>query len=101
MSSAEFPIDKWRRTGTGIMTGMSRRLRKGLMVINITYFDKERVRWNPVTVQIEATSKCNLRCPGCSHSQETESGVHLSVDLLQEILDRLPFSPKHIVLSGV
>ena len=78
-----------------------RKIRQDLMAIRITYLDIEQAGWNPTFIQIEATSKCNLRCPGCSHSREAESGQHLSLDQLQEILDILPFPPKHVILSGV
>ena len=61
----------------------------------------ERPRRLPISIQIEATSKCNLRCPCCSHSREKDTGRHLIEEDLCRILDRLPWSPTSVVLSGI
>jgi radical SAM protein with 4Fe4S-binding SPASM domain len=67
----------------------------------LRYVAPERPRRFPVRLQIEATSRCNLRCLSCSHSRETGTGRHLSEEDLGRILDRLPWSPARVVLSGV
>lgn len=81
--------------------GLVGKIKKDLMLFSIAHLDDEYARWDPTYIQIEATSKCNLHCPGCSHSREAMSGQHLSMDQLQRILDLLPFSPKKVILSGV
>ena len=74
--------------------------RLGLRVA-IRYVDPERPRRFPTSMQIEATTKCNLRCPLCSHAREKGSGQHLTGEGLQRILDRLPFTPAKVRLSGI
>ncbi len=54
----------------------------------------------PRKIQIEATSRCNLRCPSCPNSREAEGGKHLKPDELIKILSQLPFQPQSIILSG-
>lgn len=67
----------------------------------IRYLDPERPQTFPRKVQIEATSRCNLRCPSCSHSREAGNGQHLGPDELRELLRRLPRLPARVVLSGI
>ncbi len=55
---------------------------------------------HPTGVQIETSSKCNLSCLCCSHSRESDSGEFLTLEALQEILDRLTFPLSHVHLSG-
>ena len=61
----------------------------------------ERPRLFPDTIQIEATSRCNYRCPTCSHRQEQGGGQHLGTDDFRTILDRLPWQPQRVILSGI
>ena len=49
----------------------------------IRYLGPERPQRFPLKVQIEATSKCNLRCPSCPHSRESRQGQHLDADELR------------------
>jgi radical SAM protein with 4Fe4S-binding SPASM domain len=72
-----------------------------LLMLRIKYINKETPCRIPLTIQIEATSKCNLRCPVCSHSRENDSGKHLTVGELERIVDRLPSSLKQVKLSGI
>lgn len=65
------------------------------------YISSEDPRHIPLRVQIESTSKCNLRCLECPHSREKGAGNHLTVDGLKQILDWLPFKLRNITLSGV
>ena len=67
----------------------------------IRYLDPERPQPFPRKVQIEATSKCNLRCTCCPHSREADKGQHLGPDELRELLGRLPRLPARVVLSGI
>ena len=67
----------------------------------VTYVATERPRRFPLTVQIEASSKCNLRCPSCSHARESDIGQHLAERDFCQILDRLPRTPARVILSGV
>jgi MoaA/NifB/PqqE/SkfB family radical SAM enzyme len=67
----------------------------------VRYAAPERPRRFPIRIQIEATSKCNLCCPCCSHSREKGAGRHLAQEDLRRILDRLPRSPRRVVLSGI
>ena len=55
----------------------------------------------PTVIQIEATSRCNLRRPSCSHSREEGKGQHLALEDFREIPNRLPRRPKRVVLSGI
>ncbi len=66
----------------------------------IHYVNTTRPRRMPCKIQIESTSRCNLRCLSCSHSREAGSGQHLKPDELVKILDRLPLQPASIILSG-
>jgi len=74
--------------------------RLGLRVA-IRYLGPERPRRVPTSIQIEATNKCNLRCPSCSHAREMGSGQHLTSEGLQKILERLPSTPTKVRLSGI
>ena len=67
----------------------------------IRYVDAERGRPFPRSVQIEASSNCNLRCPSCSLSYEQNAGRHMSVAEFTSILDRLPAKPDAISLNGI
>jgi len=67
----------------------------------IQFIDHEHPRRFPETIQIEPTSKCNLRCPACSHAREKDAGRHLVKEDFKKILDRLPWTPKSITLSGI
>jgi radical SAM protein with 4Fe4S-binding SPASM domain len=67
----------------------------------VRYVAPERPRRFPARIQIEATSKCNLCCPSCSHSREKGAGRHLTQEGLRRVLDRLPWSPRRVVLSGI
>ncbi len=69
--------------------------------IRVKFIAPERPRRFPITIQIEATSKCNLRCPSCSHSREKNAGQHLAEEDFRRILDCLPWSPKRVLLSGI
>ena len=75
--------------------------RKAYRKALIRYLDPERPPRFPQTIQIEATSRCNLRCPSCSHSREAGNGQHLGADELRELLRRLPRLPARMVLSGI
>ena len=61
----------------------------------------ERPRRFPVRLQIEPTSRCNLRCPCCSHSREAGDGHDLSAEDFRRILDCLPWAPTRVILSGI
>jgi MoaA/NifB/PqqE/SkfB family radical SAM enzyme len=76
------------------------RIKHDVLGVRTKYLDQETPRRFPTEVQIEATSKCNLRCPACSHSRENDSGKHLTLGDLKIILDRLPFPIKRVILSG-
>ncbi len=79
-------LDAWKRVPFKLM---------------VRYVAPERPRRLPIRIQIEATSKCNLRCPCCSHSREQDTGRHLTEEDFRRILDRLPWSPARVVLSGI
>lgn len=87
------------------LPGLSRsrlaQLRRVPLRVAVRYVDSERPRRIPTTIQVEATSMCNLRCPTCSHSREPGSGQHLTSNGLQAIIDWLPFTPASVRLSGV
>ena len=78
-----------------------RQTRRLPLRLAVRYVAPERPRRFPTSIQIEATSKCNLRCPSCSHSREAGAGEHLTPDILETIIDRLPFTPAIVRLSGI
>ncbi len=67
----------------------------------VSYVAPGRPRRFPRQLQIEATSRCNLCCPTCSHSRENDNGQHLSEGTFRRILDRLPWRPAKVILSGI
>ena len=75
--------------------------RHASLKLRVAYGAAERPRRFPLRLQIEATTKCNLSCPTCSHSREKTGGQHLTDDALRRILGRLPWQPKRVVLSGI
>jgi radical SAM protein with 4Fe4S-binding SPASM domain len=75
--------------------------RRSLLRLRIRFLSTERPRRFPIRIQIEATNKCNLRCPCCSHSRESRAGEHLSPETLEQILRRLSPTPRRVVLSGI
>jgi len=96
-----------RRTPTGVLPSIIlnrlqrwRSLRRVPKALAITLLRPECGQMFPGAVQIEATSRCNLSCPTCSHAKERTSGQHLAPDTLQTVLDALPRRPKQVILSG-
>ena len=55
----------------------------------------------PDKIQIEATSRCNLRCPSCSYAKGGVAGKHLAPAELRRVLAALPFRPRRVILSGI
>jgi radical SAM protein with 4Fe4S-binding SPASM domain len=55
----------------------------------------------PHVVQIEVSSKCNLRCPSCSLTRETTPARNMTCEELLSLLDRLPFTPETVSLNGI
>ncbi|HEV1994650.1 MAG TPA: radical SAM protein [Candidatus Acidoferrum sp.] len=91
-----------REQGWGALARIAlSRLSYPVLQARIRYVNAERGRPVPQTVQIEASSNCNLRCPSCSLSREVNPGRHLSPEELGVILDRLPFQPKAVSLNGI
>ena len=86
-----------------ILSKMSRRESWRVLLLRrrVGYVAPERPHRFPIRLQIEATSKCNLRCPSCSHAKEKGVGQHLTEENLRQILDRLPWSPPRVVLCGI
>lgn len=46
--------------------------------------------FTPLSIQIEPTTKCNLKCTYCELTYMKEAGTHLPLERVREILDRLP-----------
>lgn len=86
-----------------LLRKMSRResWRGALLRRRVGYIDPERPLRFPAKLQVEATSRCNLRCPSCSHAKEQGNGQHLTEEVFRRILDRLPWSPSRVVLCGI
>lgn len=95
--SGERPVARVSR----IVRSRQARLQRLPLQLAVRYGDAERPRRTPRLVQIEATSRCNLRCPSCSHSREKAAGRHLTTIDLRRVLDRLPAGVKRVRLSGV
>ena len=95
-------LKKWNNNGfIKIFSSIPTKLKQRLLKAWISYFDSEKVFWFPRTVQIETTTFCNLSCPTCPQSSQTQQEHHLSVSEFREIIARLPLSIKSVVLSGV
>ena len=71
------------------------------MRLAISVLRPRRGRIFPGVVQIEATSRCNLSCPACSHAKEETEGQHLTPDGLRTVLEALPRRPRQVILSGI
>jgi pyrroloquinoline quinone biosynthesis protein E len=86
-----------------VLSKLSRRdsWRHASRKLMVAYVAPERPRRFPLKLQIEASSRCNLCCPSCSHSREQGNGEHLSEDNFCRILSRLPWQPARVVLSGI
>ncbi len=90
-----------RQTRRSLVHSVNEGIVHSFLGLRIKYVDHEAPRRNPAIIQIEATSKCNLRCPQCSNSRENYSGQHLTLSEFGTILDRLPFSFNLVILSGI
>lgn len=55
----------------------------------------------PQVVQVEISSKCNLRCPSCSLGRDVATGRNMSYEEFSALLDRLPFRPDSVSLNGI
>jgi radical SAM protein with 4Fe4S-binding SPASM domain len=57
----------------------------------------------PYAVQIEITTKCNLRCKMCSRSKEQAGAVNsdMSLDLFNSIVSKLRYPSRHVTLVGL
>ena len=69
--------------------------------LQVNFLNPEAPRKIPARIQIETSSKCNLRCLTCTNSRENDSGKFLTVNELQSILNRLTFAVEHVTLSGI
>jgi radical SAM protein with 4Fe4S-binding SPASM domain len=67
----------------------------------VNYLRPQQGRRFPDKIQIEATSRCNLRCPSCSYAKEGVAGRHLGAGELRHALAALPFRPRRVILSGI
>ncbi|MBN1867229.1 radical SAM protein [Candidatus Sumerlaeota bacterium] len=50
-----------------------------------TFFGRERLRSRPSVVQVESTSRCNLRCVQCSRQKLFGKGEDLDLDVLDRV----------------
>lgn len=55
----------------------------------------------PHIVQLEVSSKCNLRCPSCSLTRETTPARNMVPDEALALLESLPFRPETVSLNGI
>lgn len=56
--------------------------------------------YSPTNVQIEPTTRCNLKCNFCELTYWKEQGIDLEFAKLKQIIERLP-SLKSIILTGL
>lgn len=85
----------------GLLRYASRRFKYPILRVAVQLAPGKAHLKRPHTIQIEASSRCNLRCPSCSLSRELGPGRNISVDELGRILDGLPFVPSAISLNGI
>ncbi len=66
-------------------------------IVKIPYFGL------PYAVQLEITTKCNLRCEMCARSKEQAGAVNsdMSLDLFNSIVSKLRYPSKHVTLVGL
>jgi len=57
----------------------------------------------PYAVQMEITTKCNLRCEMCARSKEQAGAVNsdMSLDLFNSIVTKLGYPTRHVTLVGL
>lgn len=67
----------------------------------LRWFPERTPLARPHVVQIEVSSKCNLRCPSCSLTREITPARNMPPDELRALLDRLPFQPQSVSLNGI
>jgi len=96
MSNSHF--DRMRR--------FAARLRQPRRLVNWLRARKERqerpdrLRSLPVGIDLEPTTRCNLRCLACQHSEGNWPGEDLPVERFGRLLDQLPYL-EQIKLQGV
>lgn len=70
-----------------------------------------RTKWNqwaepdrpsqfPVILHVETTSRCNLRCPSCAHSEKGGVGEDMTLDQFKKFIDQFPYVGK-LILYGI
>jgi radical SAM protein with 4Fe4S-binding SPASM domain len=66
------------------------------------YINAAAPRRFPIQVDIEASGVCNLKCPSCPRSHDGSSSAGwIEPNVLETILDKMPFRPKDVLLGGV
>lgn len=63
-------------------------------------FKKSKILANPISLQLEPTSRCNLRCKMCEHSFKKLHKQDLSFEQFKHIINQLPFL-KNLILQGL
>lgn len=63
-------------------------------------FKKNKVLANPIFLQLEPTSRCNLKCKMCEHSFKRFHKQDLSFEQFKHIINQLPFL-KSLTLQGL
>ncbi len=61
---------------------------------------REKVSFMPTSVQIEPTTKCNLRCVMCEHTYMKQKAVDLDLKTFRNVLDSNPFL-RVVNLTGI
>jgi radical SAM protein with 4Fe4S-binding SPASM domain len=67
----------------------------------LRWFPERTPLKRPHVVQIEVSSKCNLRCPSCSLTREITPARNMDPEELRLLLDKLPFRPDSVSLNGI
>jgi MoaA/NifB/PqqE/SkfB family radical SAM enzyme len=95
--------EHWRDEGFSAAFSYSWKILNQLCLkIRVSYINSDVCFKYPEQVDIEFTTKCNLQCPFCPHSQIHNDDIrHLEPATLELILNRFPFKPSSVTLGGV
>lgn len=63
-------------------------------------FKKDKILAKPISLQLEPTTRCNLKCKMCEHSFDQLHKQNLNYNQFKQIINQFPFL-KNIILQGL
>ncbi len=64
------------------------------------WFEPDRPKQKPFIMHIETTSRCNLRCPSCAHSELEGKGSDMNLENFKKLIDQQKGLGK-VILYGI